>query len=122
MRAGLIVCLLAAAGATGCGGGGGGRSLGAYCTRVDQMRAQDGSFDVTSTTNTKAALDHSISQMETIDGVAPKDIEPDVHTIVNSLEAIRSGDTAAMQRHHQSFSEAARTLATYIGAHCGRNV
>ena len=85
------------------------------------MQNQNGAFDITSTTNTKAALDHSISQMQTVDGVAPKDIEPDVHTIVNSLQAIRSGDTAAMQRNQQAFAQAAQTMATYVNAHCGRN-
>ena len=122
MRAGLLVaCGLAVVVAGAACSSGGGRSVAAFCSRVDRMRVQNGAFDITNTTNTKAALDHSISQMQTIDNVAPNDIEPVVHTVVNSLEAIRSGDTAAMQRDQQAFSQAAQTLATYINAHCGRN-
>lgn len=118
MRAGLVVCLLAAVAAAGCGGGGG-RSLGAFCSRVHQMRDQNGNFNITSPTDTQA-LDHSISQIQTISSVAPKDIAPAVETVVNSLEAIRSGDTAAMQRNQQAFAQASDNLAAYINAHCGR--
>jgi hypothetical protein len=122
MRAGLLVaCGLAMTVFGGACSSGGGRSLGAFCTRVRQMQNQNGSFDITSTTNTKAALDHSISQMQTVSNVAPKDIAPTVDTVVNSLEAIRSGDTAAMQRNQQGFAQATDTLSSYISAHCGRN-
>ena len=84
------------------------------------MRDQNGNFNITSPTDTQA-LDHSISQMQTISSVAPKDIAPTVETVVNSLEAIRSGDTAAMQRNQQAFAHASDNLAAYINAHCGRN-
>jgi hypothetical protein len=119
MRAGLLVVVVLAVAVGGACGGGESRSLGAFCSRVKVMQGQNGAFDITNNTNTQAALDHSISQMQTISGVAPEAIRPDVETVVNSLEAIRSSDTDAMKRNQEGFAQATGNLGAYINARCG---
>jgi hypothetical protein len=121
MRAGLLVVAVVAVMVGGACSSGGGRSLGAFCSRVKEMQGQNGAFDITNPTNTKAAVDHSISQMQTISGVAPEEIRPEVETVVNSLEAIRSGDTDAMRRNQEGFAQASVNLSAYIGSRCGIN-
>src|SRR6185437_5051959 len=120
-RAGLLVVAVVAVMVGGACSSGGGRSLGSFCSLVREMQGQNGAFDITSPTNTKAALDHSISQMQTISGVAPEEIRPEVETVVNSLEAIRSSDTDAMRRNQEGFAQASTNLSAYIGSRCAIN-
>jgi hypothetical protein len=119
MRAGLVVLLAVVATAGAACSSGSGRSVGAFCKRMEAMRAQNGDFDITSAANATAALDHSISQMETAADEAPTDIRADAEQVVNSLKTIKSGDTAAMQRDLPQFEQTTNNLANYVSARCG---